>query len=65
MSLSHTLPKHRWGDNIKMDFQEIACGCGLSSSGSGEGPMTGYCKHFNKRSGSRKGRKLFRCLRDY
>jgi hypothetical protein len=44
-------PRHRWEDNIKMDLREIGLGCGLDSSGSGEGPVAGSCEHSNEPSG--------------
>jgi hypothetical protein len=37
----------------KMDLGEI--GCGLDSSGSGQGPVAGCCDHGNEPSGSKKG----------
>jgi hypothetical protein len=40
--------RHRWEDNIKM--KEL--GCGLDSSGSGQGLLAGFCEHSNKPSGS-------------
>jgi hypothetical protein len=28
-------PRRRWEDNIRMDLQEVGCGCGLDRAGSG------------------------------
>jgi hypothetical protein len=28
-------PRRKWEDNIRMDFQEVGCGCGLDCTGSG------------------------------
>jgi len=28
-------PRHKWEDDIKMDLQEVGCGCGLDQAGSG------------------------------
>jgi len=37
-----------WENNIKMDLKrERVWGCGLDSSGSGQGPVAGYCEHDN------------------
>jgi hypothetical protein len=33
-------------------------GCGLDSSGSGQGPMAGSCEHDSEPSGCMKGRKF-------
>jgi hypothetical protein len=40
----------RWDDNIKMDLREIGWGYGLDLSGSGQGPVAGYCEHGNELS---------------
>jgi len=47
-------PRPRWEDNIRMDLQKI--GCGMDSSGSGQGPVVGSCEHSNEPLGSIKGR---------
>jgi len=48
-------PRHRWKDNIAIDFQEIRWGGRrLDSSGSGDGQVAGSCKHHNEPSGSTK-----------
>jgi hypothetical protein len=36
--------------------------CGLHSSGSGYGPLGGYCEHSNEPSGSVKGEKFLNSL---
>jgi hypothetical protein len=46
-------PRHRWEDNINMDFWKIVFG--LDSSGSGQGLMVGFCEHGNDPSDSIKG----------
>jgi hypothetical protein len=49
-------PRRRWKDNIRMDLREISWEvCGLDSSGSGWGPVTGSCEHSNELSGSLNG----------
>jgi hypothetical protein len=38
-------PRRRWEDGIRMDLKEIGLeGCGLDSTGSGQGPVAGYCE---------------------
>jgi hypothetical protein len=38
-------PSRRWENGIKMDLREIDLeGCGLESTGSGQGPMAGCCE---------------------
>jgi hypothetical protein len=32
-------PRRRWEDGIRMDLREIGLGCGLDSTGSGQGPV--------------------------
>jgi hypothetical protein len=35
-------PRRRWEDGIRMDLREIGLGgCGLDSTGSGQGPVVG------------------------
>jgi hypothetical protein len=47
------IPGRKWENNIKMDFQEVGCGCyGLNRAGSGKGQVAGSCKCGNKLSGS-------------
>jgi hypothetical protein len=38
-------PRRRWEDNIRMDLREI--GCGLDSSGLGQGPVVAYYEQGN------------------
>jgi hypothetical protein len=46
-------PRHRWDENIKLDFQEVECGAhGLERSGSGWGQVAGSCECGNEPSGS-------------
>jgi len=35
----------RWEDNFKLDLREIRIGSELHSTGSGYGPLTGFCEH--------------------
>jgi hypothetical protein len=43
----------RWEDGIRMDLREIDLGgCGLDSTGSGQGPMAGCCVCGDEPSGS-------------
>jgi hypothetical protein len=38
-------PRRRWEDGIRMDLGEIGFGgCGLDSTGSGQGPVAGCCE---------------------
>jgi hypothetical protein len=37
-------PRRRWEDAVRMDLREIAWGCGLNSTGSGQGPVAGCCE---------------------
>jgi hypothetical protein len=41
--------------NIKMELREMALGCELDSSGSGQEVVSGSCEHGNEHSGSIKG----------
>jgi hypothetical protein len=35
-------PRRRWEDGVRMDLRDIGLvGCGLDSTGSGQGPMAG------------------------
>jgi hypothetical protein len=44
-------PGHRCNDDIKTDHKtNTVCGCGLNSSGLGEGPVAGSCEHSNESS---------------
>jgi hypothetical protein len=43
---------------MKMDLREIGWGCGLDSSGSGQGPVAGCCEHGNALLSSIKGGKF-------
>ena len=46
-------PRRRWGDNIKMDLQEVGCGgCGLDRGSSGYGQVASTCESSNEPSGS-------------
>jgi hypothetical protein len=45
-------PRRRWENGIRMDLREIWLGgCGLDSTGSGQGPMAG-CECGDEPSGS-------------
>jgi hypothetical protein len=47
MPREETTPNmHRQEYNIKMNLKEIVCG--QDSSGSREGPVTGFCEHGNE-----------------
>jgi hypothetical protein len=37
-------PRRRWEDGIRMDLGETGLGCGLDSTGSGQGPVAGCCE---------------------
>jgi hypothetical protein len=46
-------PRLRWEDGIRMDLWEIGLGgCGLDSTGSGQGPVAGCCECGEEPSGS-------------
>jgi hypothetical protein len=46
-------PSRRWEDGIRMDLREIGLGgCGLDSSGSGQGPVASCCEFGDEPSGS-------------
>jgi hypothetical protein len=46
-------PRRRWEDGIRMDLGEIGLGgCGLDSTGSGQGPVAGCCECGDEPSGS-------------
>jgi hypothetical protein len=46
-------PTRRWEDGIRMDLREIGLGgCGLDSTGSGYGPVTGCGECGDEPSGS-------------
>jgi hypothetical protein len=46
-------PRSRWKDAIRMDLREIGLwGCGLDSTGSGQGPVAGCCECGDEPSGS-------------
>jgi len=46
-------PRRRWEDGIRMDLREIGLGgCGLDSTGSGQGPVAGCCECGDEPSGS-------------
>jgi hypothetical protein len=36
-------PRHRWENEVRMDLREWLGGCGLDSTGSGQGPVAGCC----------------------
>jgi hypothetical protein len=48
-------PRHRWEDNIRIDLWESVRRCELEASGSGQGPVVGFCEDDNEPSGSIKG----------
>jgi hypothetical protein len=46
-------PRRMWEDGIRMDLREIGLGgCGLDSTGSGQGPVAGRCECGDEPSGS-------------
>jgi hypothetical protein len=46
-------PRRRWEDGIRMDLRKIGLGgCGLDSTGSGQGPVVGCCECGDVPSGS-------------
>jgi hypothetical protein len=46
-------PRRTWKDGIRMDLTEIGFGgCGLDSTGSEQGPVTGCCECGDEPSGS-------------
>jgi hypothetical protein len=46
-------PRRRREDGIRMDLREIGLwGCGLDSTGSGQGPVAGCCECGDEPSGS-------------
>jgi hypothetical protein len=45
-------PRRRWEDGIRIYLREIAWGCGLDSTGSGQGPVAGCCECGDESSGS-------------
>jgi hypothetical protein len=46
-------PRCRWEDGVRMELREIGLGvCGLDSTGSGQGPVSGCCECGDKPSGS-------------
>jgi hypothetical protein len=45
-------PRRRWEDGIRMDLREMAWGCGLDSTVSGQGPVEGCCECGDEPSGS-------------
>jgi hypothetical protein len=45
-------PGRRWEDGIRMDLRDIGLGgCGLHSTGSGQGPVAGCCECGDEPSG--------------
>jgi hypothetical protein len=45
-------PRHRWEDGVRMDLGEIGLGgCGLDSTGSGQGLVAGCCECGDEPSG--------------
>jgi hypothetical protein len=45
-------PRRRWEDGIRMDLRESGFGgCGLDSTGSGQGPLAGCCECGDEPSG--------------
>jgi hypothetical protein len=46
-------PRRWWEDGFRTDLREIGLGgCGLDSTGSGQGPMSGCCECGDEPSGS-------------
>jgi hypothetical protein len=46
-------PRRRWEDGIRMGLREIGLGgCGLETTGSGQGPVAGCCECGDEPSGS-------------
>jgi hypothetical protein len=46
-------PRHRWEDGVRMDLREIGLGgCGLDSTGLGQGQVAGCCECGDEPSGS-------------
>jgi hypothetical protein len=46
-------PRRRWEDKVRMDVRETGFGgCGLDSTGSGQGPVAGCCECGDEPSGS-------------
>jgi hypothetical protein len=46
-------PRRRWEDGIRMYLKDIGLGgCGLDSTGSGQGPVAGCCECGDEPSGS-------------
>jgi hypothetical protein len=46
-------PRRRWENGVRMDLGEIGLGgCGLDSTGSGQGPVAGCCECGDEPSGS-------------
>jgi hypothetical protein len=45
-------PRHRWEDNIKMDFQEVGCGGMNWIELAQDRQVAGTCEHGNEPSGS-------------
>jgi hypothetical protein len=46
-------PRSRWEDGIRMDLKETGLGgCGLDSTGSGQGPVAGCCECGDEHSDS-------------
>jgi hypothetical protein len=46
-------PRRRWEDGIRMDLKgDWLEGCGLDSTGSGQGPVAGCCECGDEPSGS-------------
>jgi hypothetical protein len=53
-------PRRRWEDNTGLNLREMGWGkCELDASGSGQGPVAGYCEQDNEPSGSIKGGEFF------
>jgi hypothetical protein len=45
-------PRRKWEDGIRNDLGRLAWGCGLDSTGSGQGPVAGCCECGDEPSGS-------------
>jgi hypothetical protein len=47
------IPRSRWENGVRMDLRETGLGgCGLDSTGSGQGPVAGCCECGDEPSGS-------------
>jgi len=58
-------PESRWGDAAKIDLRHRVRRCGLASTGSGYGPVTGTSERGKGLSVPLKGKELFDFLSGY